>query len=108
MDRIDESGIFLQSIKLVFTNKDYMFLFFCFSQIIGCFNTLATIVAEMGEEYNYQDSDASLFGAMFIFGGMVGSVIFGIIVEKTHLYKICICLICFLAGIFSLAQYFLF
>lgn len=101
-ERIDESGVFWASIKDIFGNRDFMLMFFCFAQIQGSFNTLATIVAYIGEVYDYTDSDASLFGGMFIVGGVVGSAVFGIWVEKTHMYKAAISVICFFAGVFSL------
>ena len=82
-DRIDEAGIFTRSIKETFTNKDFMFLFLTFLMVLGAFNTLATIVAYLCQVWDYSDTEASLFGGMFIFGGILGSVLFGIFVEKT-------------------------
>jgi len=45
---------------------------------------------------------------MFIVGGIGGSVVFGIWVEKTLQYKAAIIVICFLSGTFNLCQFFLF
>ena len=107
-DRIDEDGIFLKSVKGTFANKDFMFLFLSFFFVLGSFNTLATIVSYLCQIWNYTDTEASLFGGLFIVGGIVASALIGIIVEKTHRYKLCIQFQCFFAAIFSLCQLFLF
>jgi len=59
-----------------------------FGSILGTFNTLGTITGEVAPFYRYSDVDSSLFGALFIVGGIVGSAIFGIAVEKTHAYRL--------------------
>lgn len=105
-ERIDEAGVFWSSLKDIFGNKDFMFLFFCFLNIQGGFNTLATIVAYICEVYDYSDSDASLFGGTFIVGGVIGTAFFGILVEKTRRYKQAIVVICFFSGVFTLCLYF--
>ena len=45
-------------------------LLITFLMVIGAFNTLATIVSYLCSVWQYTDSEASLFGAMFIVGGI--------------------------------------
>lgn len=83
-------------------------LLITFLMVIGAFNTLATIVSYLCSVWQYTDSEASLFGAMFIVGGIIGSIVFGIFVEKTQKYKVSILIQCFFASVFSFCQLFIF
>jgi len=77
-----------------------------FGSITGTFNTLGTIIGEVAPFYRYSDNDSSLFGALFIVGGIVGSAIFGIAVEKTHAYRMSMRLISLFSCIGSLLLYY--
>ena len=79
-----------------------------FGSITGTFNTLGTIIGELSNFYRYTDNDSSLFGALFIVGGIVGSAIFGIAVEKTHAYRLSMRLISLFSCMSSLLLYFFF
>ena len=50
-------------------------------------NTYGTIVGILANKYGYTDSDSSVFGAVFIIGGIVGSAILGFYVEASRKYK---------------------
>ena len=76
-----------------------------FGSITGTFNTLGTIVGEISPFYRYSDNDSSLFGALFIVGGIIGSAIFGIAVEKTHAYRLSMRLISIFSCLASLLLY---
>jgi FLVCR family feline leukemia virus subgroup C receptor-related protein len=83
-------------------------LLFAFGQIQGCFNTLGTIIGEAASQFKYSTNDPSVFGALFIVGGIVGSAVFGIWVEKTRMYKMAVFTICILSSTFSVAMSFIF
>lgn len=55
-----------------------------FGQIQGVFNTLGTVLGLISTDYGYTVDDGSNFGAMFIVGGIVGCVPFGIYCETTR------------------------
>ena len=59
-----------------------------YGMIIGSVNTYGTITGLICESFKLSVNDASLFGAVFIFGGIVGSAIFGTIVEIKKNYKL--------------------
>ena len=64
-----------------------------FGIIFGTVNTYGTIVGIIANRMDYSDSDASVFGAVFIIGGIVGSAILGIFVESTRKYKLAMMII---------------
>lgn len=61
------------------------------------FNTLGTVVGEIADQYGFSADDASLFGAVFIIGGLVGSAAFGIWVELKKTYKLSVIIISLLS-----------
>ena len=66
---------------------------------------MGTIIGQAATGFGYTVDDASIFGALFIVGGIVGSVIFGVWVENTRSYKNAMVVICFLSTIFTGANY---
>ena len=82
-------------------------LLLIFGLIQGVFNTLGTIINEATAQYGFTSDDASVFGALFIIGGIIGSVCFGIYVESTRKYKLAVGLISLFSTIFTIGTYFL-
>lgn len=78
-----------------------------FGGIQGTFNTLGTVVGEATAKYGYSSDNASLFGALFIVGGILGSAGFGLYVETTKKYKAAIIVICLASVITCIACYFI-
>jgi FLVCR family feline leukemia virus subgroup C receptor-related protein len=103
---IDKPGQFKKSIVNLLSNRNMLVLMLAFGQIQGTFNTLGTIVGEATAKYGFSNDDASLFGALFIVGGIIGSVVFGIYVENTRKYKLSVFLICFMSFGSTLGSYF--
>jgi len=58
-----------------------------FGLIFGTVNTYGTVIGIMTAPLGYTDTDSSLFGAIFIVGGIVGSGVLGAYVEITKQYK---------------------
>ena len=56
-------------------------------------NTYGTIVGIIANKMGYTDANASVFGAVFIIGGIVGSGILGGFVEATRKYKLALMII---------------
>ena len=67
---------------------------------------MGTIIGEVGPKFDFSGDDCSLFGALFIVGGILGSVAFGTWVEKSRKYRLSVILIAFFSSVFTLIQYF--
>ena len=93
---------FFESIKGLFRNKNLLILVVVFGLVQGSFNTFGTLVSYLADAYGYNSVDSSIFGAMFVVGGIFGSAVIGVYVAKTHQYKRAEFLICFFATIFNL------
>ena len=73
--------------KKILKNANFVKLIVTFGIIFGTVNTYGTIVGILANKFGYSDDSASLFGAVFIIGGIIGSGIFGGYVEVTRKYK---------------------
>lgn len=58
------------------------------------------MVSSVTAPFGYTSIDNSIFGAVFIFFGVTGSFIFGILLDKYAKYKLIVNLTSFLAVIF--------
>eukprot|EP00347_Sterkiella_histriomuscorum_P021419 403334042 len=85
------------SINQLFRNKVVWLLVIIFGFVQGVFNTLGTVVGEIATQFDYSTDDASVFGAVFIVGGIIGSAVFGIWVEIKKTYKLSVIIICALS-----------
>lgn len=61
---------------------------FSFGLVLGMMNTYGTIIGIITAALDYGSTAASLFGAVFIIGGIVGSAAFGVLVEVKKNYKV--------------------
>ena len=93
----EETASVMENTKVVLKDKNFVKLIFTFGIVFGTLNTYGTIVGIIANKNGYSDSNASLFGAAFIIGGITGSAILGIYVEKTRKYKIAMTVIATLA-----------
>ncbi|XP_033214529.1 feline leukemia virus subgroup C receptor-related protein 2-like isoform X2 [Belonocnema kinseyi] len=88
LNRIENKEGFIQPIKRLSRNKCFLLLCNSYGMNIGVLNAVATLLNQIflmhfpgGEE------DAGRIGLLIILTGMVGSVIFGVIIDKTHKFK---------------------
>ena len=79
-----------------------------FGQIQGVFNTLGTVLGLISTDYGYTVDDGSNFGAMFIVGGIIGCVPFGIYCETTRKFKTAVTVICASASLMVFLEYLFF
>lgn len=79
---VDSSEGFFTAICGVFKNRSMMILTLVLGQIVGVFNTMGTIIGEVSNAYGYSVADSAALGAMFICGGVLGCIPFGIWVGK--------------------------
>ena len=71
------------SVKLLFTNKAYLGLLVGFGSLVGFFNCFATQMEQFMCSRGYQNTFSGLCVALLIIVGMVGSIIAGVITDKT-------------------------
>ena len=71
---------FKEDIKAVFRNKNALKLVFVFGIIIGLMDTLGTIIGILTAALEYGPGETSMFGAVWIIGGIIGCLAFGVIV----------------------------
>ena len=69
-------------------NYHYLILLFSFSIGFGLFNALATLLYQLIAPFGYTSSNAGIFGAIMILTGILNAVIAGIIMDRTHAYRI--------------------
>ncbi|KAJ8736685.1 hypothetical protein PYW08_007341 [Mythimna loreyi] len=79
---------FLLSLKKLITNRNYVLLLMCYGLVIGIFYAISTLLNQVILSY-YPDAnvDAGRIGLVFVLAGMVGSVVCGLILDKTHRFK---------------------
>ena len=68
-------------------NRNALLLIISYGLIVGAVNTYSGLVGLITADYGYSDAAASLMGAIFIGGSLIGSVLFGIWVEIKKNYK---------------------
>lgn len=88
------------------SNRNAILLIIVFGFILGIMNTYGTTIGIITDHYGYSLDAASLFGAVFIFGGILGSGIFGGIVEVKKTYKLNLIIICAMTAVTPLGLLF--
>ncbi|CAG0912241.1 unnamed protein product [Notodromas monacha] len=80
---------FLQSVfHLLFKHKGYKLLFLTYGINVGVFYAISTLLNKMlVAHYEDVEKHAGVIGLSFVVSGMVGSVVCGVIMDKTHKYK---------------------
>jgi len=63
-----------------------------FGLTLGVFNALGTAVDEIAKAFNINDMSSSI-GAGFIIGGIVGSAVYGVLLDKYHKFKLTLIII---------------
>jgi len=101
---------FLNAFKNVVWDYNFIILLIQFSLGFGAYNGLATLINQLFSPSDYSNDENGMLGGGTIVSGIVGSAIFGLLVDKTRSYKFTL-LGCYLAGaaatgvlVFILAQ----
>jgi len=82
-----------RSIGKLFKNIDFIFLLLSFSFIYSIYTTLGAAVGSISENFGYSTSTNSIFGTVYIFGGLFGSFLHAFALDKYQKYKLQYCLI---------------
>ena len=78
----------LESMKKLIRIPNYWVIVFAYSLIFSCYIVLGASVGAISDEYNYDTSSNSIFGAVFVICGIIGSIINAIILDKYKKYKL--------------------
>ncbi|EFN87426.1 Feline leukemia virus subgroup C receptor-related protein 2 [Harpegnathos saltator] len=79
---------FSHSIKKLFTNISYLLLLFSYSINIGIFYAISTLLNQIVlQHFPGHEQDAGRIGLTIICAGMLGSVVCGVLLDKTHKFK---------------------
>lgn len=77
-----------ENFRGLFTNRHYLILLFSFSLGFALFSTISTLIAQLIEPTGYSSDDAGIFGAVIIISGLLNMLIAGVIMDRTHAYRI--------------------
>ena len=67
--------------KLLLTNSSFVFLMLSFSLTFAIYGAIASTVGTLAENFNFGSDAVSIFGAIFVISGVVGSVVHSIILD---------------------------
>jgi len=88
--------IYLKQTGKLFKSVQFWILFFTFSIFFGLFNTLAILLQQVLCVRGYTDEEIGIFSGTMIGVGIFGSLVCGLVVDKTKKFeevaKICFCL----------------
>ncbi|XP_037968523.2 uncharacterized MFS-type transporter C09D4.1 isoform X1 [Plutella xylostella] len=79
---------FFQSIKRLLMNRNYILLLISYGLNVGVFYAISTLLNQVIlTYYPTANEDAGRIGLVIVVAGMVGSVICGLVLDKTHRFK---------------------
>jgi len=77
-----ESFSISKDLKLLATNKNYLFMILSFNMLYGVYTSLGACINNLVEPFGYTSANSALFGATFIFSGLIGSFIASGILDR--------------------------
>ncbi|CAF1689280.1 unnamed protein product, partial [Adineta ricciae] len=69
-------------------NYQYLILLIGFSLGLALFNSITTLLFQLIQPSGYSSEDAGIFGAVVIVAGLFSAFLVGIIMDKTHAYRL--------------------
>ncbi|XP_026745794.1 feline leukemia virus subgroup C receptor-related protein 2-like isoform X1 [Trichoplusia ni] len=79
---------FLLSLKKLITNRNYVLLLISYGLNVGAFYAISTLLNQVIlTYYPGANADAGRIGLVIVVAGMAGSVLCGLILDKTHRFK---------------------
>ena len=92
----------MQSIKVLFTNKRFIYLLISTFFVVGYYNVIGTIINPLFELYSINGNDSSIIFFVSNILGMISSVIISKIVDKNNKFKLSMIILCVLGTIFQI------
>jgi FLVCR family MFS transporter 7 len=77
-----------QDLISLLTNRHYLVLLFCFSLGLASFNAITILLYQLIVPSGYSSTDAGVFGAVIIIAGLINALIVGVIMDRTHAYRL--------------------
>ncbi|XP_014358051.2 feline leukemia virus subgroup C receptor-related protein 2 isoform X1 [Papilio machaon] len=79
---------FLQSIRKLFMNRNYVLLLLSYGLNVGVFYAISTLLNQVVlTYYPGANEDAGRIGLVIVVAGMAGSVVCGLVLDRTHRFK---------------------
>lgn len=86
--RANEDSNFVGSVKRLMTNKGYLLLMMSYSLNVGVFYAISTLLNDVVLKYfPDNEEDPGRIGLIMVLAGMVGSIVAGVVLDKTHRFK---------------------
>jgi Na+/melibiose symporter-like transporter len=86
-DNIKRPG-FIESLKLLFTNKRFIFLFLAYLFVVGYFDTMSTIINSLFDLYTITGKQSSVIYAVSSIAGMIASLVISWLLDKYKKFKL--------------------
>ena len=88
LNQIEGGDNFLESVKRLFRNRQYLLLCNTYGLNVGVLNAVATLLNQIYlAHFENGEEDAGRIGLAMIVTGMIGSISFGVILDKTQKFK---------------------
>ena len=71
----------LENFKTLFSNPNFILLTLSFSLTFAIYGAIAATVGTLAEKFEFDSDSVSIFGAVFVIFGVLGSVIHSIILD---------------------------
>lgn len=72
----------MESLKSLFSNRNYMFMFGSFNFLYGLYCAIAAVITSFTTPYNYGTSDISIICLVFSVAGILNSFFLGTLLDK--------------------------
>ncbi len=70
------------------TNRHYLILLLGFTFGLALFNSMTTLLFQLIQPSGYSSEDAGIYGAVVILAGLLNAFLIGILMDKTHAYRL--------------------
>eukprot|EP00439_Symbiodinium_sp_Y106_P078055 s1237_g16.t2 len=97
-----EGKSFGQELAAALSNGNLWCLILSFSCSMGSFNTSSTLAAQLVGPFGYSADDASIFGVVTTFCGVLGALVMSVVVGLTGAHKAVLTTCCVLCVLFAL------
>ena len=74
------------SLKALFKNKNYIYLFISFNFLYGLYCAISGVISSFTEPYHYKSSDISIICLVFMISGIFNSFFIGTLLDKYQCY----------------------
>ena len=72
----------VDSLKSLFKNRNYMFMFGSFNFLYGLYSAIAAVITSFTTPYGYETSDVSIICVVFSVSGILNSFFIGTLLDK--------------------------